>query len=64
MEWLGFWIFISTIMYIDYKWYIRGSEKTWFFKDETDIEKDLREIQKLEIKQRLKELREKDSNGN
>lgn len=60
MEWLGFWIFISTIMYIDYKWYIRGSEKTWFFKDETDIEKDLREIQKLEIKQRLKELREKD----
>lgn len=51
-------------MYIDYQWYIRGSENTWFFKDETDIEKDLREIQKLEIKQRLKELREKDSNGN
>jgi hypothetical protein len=60
MEVMAFTIFICTIMYLDHKWYIRGSEKTLFFKDETDIEKDLREIQRLEIKQRLKELREKD----
>ena len=59
MDYLGLIIFLSTIMYLDYKWYLRGSSNTWFFKDKTDLEKDLREIQILETKLKLKKLRNK-----
>ena len=59
MAYLGFMLFLSTIMYLDYKWYLRGSSSTWFFKDKTDLEKDLREIQILETKLKLKKLRNK-----
>lgn len=60
MEILGISIFICTILYIDYKEYIRCSENTLFFKDSTQVEKDLRKIQRLEIKLKLKELKDKD----
>ena len=56
MNYIGFFIFLSMIMYCDYKMYLRGNDSL-FFKDKTDLEKDLREIQKLEVEERLKELR-------
>lgn len=62
MEYLGFCILLSTIIYVDYHVYVRGNANSLFFKDKNDLEKDLREIQKLEIKLRLRELQgEKDN---
>ncbi len=57
MEYTGFGIFISMIFYLDYKVYLRGG-KSFIFKDKTQLDKDLREIQKLEAKQKLNKLKE------
>lgn len=56
MSYLGFAIILSTIIYLDYKVYLRGNDSI-FFKDKTQLEKDLREIQELEAKKKLKELK-------
>lgn len=53
---LGFFIFLSVIFYLDYKLYLRGNDSI-FFKDKSQLEKDLREIQELEAKNRLRELK-------
>lgn len=55
---LGLYIFLSTVLYVDYKIFIRSGD-SFFLGDKSEIEKDLREIQKLEIKQKLKELKNK-----
>ncbi len=47
-----FFIFIA----IDYHMWLRGGDSI-FFTDRTQIEKDLREIQKLEIAKKLKQLK-------
>ena len=57
MAYLGFYILLSVVMILDYKMYLRGNDCI-FFKDKTDLEKDLREIQKLETKKKLKELQD------
>ena len=53
---LGLYIFLSTVLYVDYKIFLRSGD-SFFLGDKSEIEKDLREIQKLEIKQKLKELK-------
>ena len=55
-SWLGFWIFMSMVIFLSYHDFQNGG-KSFFFKDLTEIEKDKREIQKLEVKQRLEKLR-------
>lgn len=55
---IGFYIFMAMFLYIDYKIFVRSGDSI-FLKDKSEIEKDLREIQKLEIKARLKELKDK-----
>ena len=55
LGWTGFFIFLSVIIFVDYKMYLRSGDSI-FFKDKIQIEKDLREIQKLEIKQKLDSL--------
>lgn len=55
---IGFYIFMTMFLYIDYKIFVRSGDSI-FLKDKSEIEKDLREIQKLEIKARLKELKDK-----
>lgn len=52
-------IVIVAVLSIDYHIYLRGG-KAVFFADENEMEKDLREIQKLETKKRLKFLKEPD----
>lgn len=52
---IGFYIFLSTILYIDYQLFLRSNDAI-FFKDKSQIEKDLREIQKIEIQNKLKGL--------
>lgn len=59
MEYLGIAIFSCVILYIDYKCWIRGQENTLFFKDKTQLEKDIREVQKLEVKLKIEELKNK-----
>ena len=49
---VGFYIFLSTILYIDYQLFLRSGDAI-FFKDKSQIEKDLREIQKIEVKNKL-----------
>jgi hypothetical protein len=53
---LGFAILLSMFMCLDYHCYIRGNDSI-FFKDKTKLEKDLREIQKMEIEMKLKDLK-------
>lgn len=48
-------ILAAAILLVDYHMWVRGS-KSLVFTDKTQIEKDLREIQKLEMKQKLKDL--------
>jgi len=50
-------IIIASFLFVDYATWIRGGESK-FFEDKTQIEKDLREIQKLEIAKKLKELKQ------
>jgi len=52
-------IVMAAALSIDYHIYLRGG-KAVFFADENEMEKDLREIQKLETKKRLKFLKEQD----
>ena len=59
MNWLGWVIIISVVMIIDYQIWLRGGD-SMFFRDKTQIEKDLREIQKLEIEAKLKKLKDED----
>ena len=56
MNYLGFAIIVTALLYFDYKMYIRGNANL-FFKDKTQLEKDLREIQKLEVKIKLENLK-------
>lgn len=56
-------ILFSVVLLIDYHIWIAGGD-TVFFKDKTQIEKDLREIQKLELKQKLDKLRKNESPEN
>jgi hypothetical protein len=44
---------------IDYHIWLAGRD-TMFFEDKTQTEKDLREIQKLEIKQKLAKLKQQE----
>jgi hypothetical protein len=53
---IGFALLISTLCFLDYQVWIRGGN-SYFFEDKTEIEKDLRKIQKLEIKKKLEELK-------
>ena len=53
---MGYAIVLVIFMYLDYKIYLRGNKNTWFFEDKTEIEKDLREIQRLETKKKLRNL--------
>lgn len=55
LGWTGFFVFLSVILYVDYRMYLRSGDSI-FFEDKIQIEKDLREIQKLEIKQKLDSL--------
>jgi len=54
---IGFYMFLSVALYIDYQLFIRSGDAI-FFKDKSDIEKNLREIQKIEIENKLKQLKE------
>lgn len=54
---LAYSLFLISLMGIDYHIYLRGGESI-FFVDKTQTEKDLREIQKIEIKNKLKQLGE------
>ena len=54
---IGFYIFLSTILYIDYQLFLRSNDSI-FFKDKSQIEKDLREIQKIELQIKIKEIKE------
>ena len=54
---LAYSLFLISLMGIDYHIYLRGG-KSLFFVDNTQTEKDLREIQKIEIKNKLKQLSE------
>lgn len=47
---------LEQAVYVDYQLFVRSGDAI-FFKDKSEIEKDLREIQRLEIQQKLKELR-------
>lgn len=58
METIGFNMFICLIIYIDYKMYIRGNS-CFLFKDKTELEKDLRKLQELETKLKIKQLEDK-----
>jgi len=60
MGYLGFCILLSTIIFIDYKMYIRG-ENAMFFKDKSEIEINLRKIQKIEIETKLNNLLKKEN---
>jgi hypothetical protein len=53
---IGFALLISTLCFLDYQVWIRGGN-SYLFEDKTEIEKDLRKIQKLEIKKKLEELK-------
>lgn len=53
---LGFYMFLSVVFYIDYQLFLRSGDAI-FFKDKSDIEKNLREIQKIEIENKLKKLK-------
>lgn len=48
-------IVAAALILTDYQMWVRGGDSIIFF-DKTQIEKDLREIQKLEIKNKLEEL--------
>ena len=48
-------IFCAAIIWVDYQTWVRGG-KSILFTDKTQIEKDLRKIQKLEITKKLKNL--------
>ena len=52
---LGFYIFLSVVVYIDYQEYLRGA-KSIFFADKTDAEIKMREIQKREIDKKYEEV--------
>jgi len=52
-------VILSTMMAIDYHIYLRGGNSI-FFVDKSELQKDLREIQRLEIKNKLKELKAND----
>lgn len=56
---LGFWIFMSMVLYVDYKIFIRSGDAI-FFKDKSQIEKDLREIQRIEVRQKLEKLKKEE----
>jgi len=56
MDYIGIGIFMSMVFYLDYKIYLRGG-KSFIFKDKTQLDKDLREIQKLEVAQKLRKLK-------
>jgi hypothetical protein len=49
-------LFFSICLVISYDMWKRGNTDSKIFGDMTKIEKDLRKIQELEIKQKLKEL--------
>lgn len=53
----GFFIFLSVVLYIDYQLFLRSGDAV-FFEDKSQLEKDLREIQKIEVKNKLKILKE------
>jgi hypothetical protein len=55
---LSYSLLLISLIGTDYHSYLR-SGKSIFFADKTQIEKDLREIQKLEIKNKLEELSNK-----
>jgi hypothetical protein len=50
-------LIFSTFLVINYDMWKRGNTNSIIFGDITEIEKDLRKIQELEIKQKLKELK-------
>ena len=52
---MEFAIIISMIIYVDYKCYVRGADAI-LFKDKTELEKDLRELQHLEVKRKIRDL--------
>lgn len=54
---LAYSLFLISVMAIDYHIYLRGGESI-FFVDKTQAEKDLRKIQEIEIKNKLKNLNE------
>lgn len=58
LGWTGFFIFLSVILFLDYQMYLRADDSI-FFKDKSQIEKDLREIQRLEINKKLEDLKSK-----
>lgn len=49
-------IFVIGFLAIEYHMWLRGG-KSQIFGDKTQIEKDLREIQKLEIEKKLKQIK-------
>ena len=52
-------IVFSVVLLIDYHIWLAGGD-AMFFGDKTPTEKDLREIQKLEIKQKLAKLKQQE----
>lgn len=56
MENLGIFIFVSTILYIDYKLYIR-SGNALFFKDKSSLEKKQREYQELKLNKKISQFK-------
>lgn len=49
-------IFLSVLLFLDYKSWERSGEGI-FFKDKTQLEKDLRSIQKIKAQMELSELK-------
>jgi hypothetical protein len=53
-------LLLSSCLFISYNMWKRGDTNSMIFGDISQIEKDLREIQKLEIKKKLNNLKKED----
>lgn len=49
-------LLLSTLCFLDYQVWVNGGNSV-LFEDKTQIEKDLRKIQKLEIAKKLKQIK-------
>ena len=56
METIGIAIFLAVIIVVDYLVWTRGDSNSLFFKDKTDLEKDIRKLQHLEVIKRIREI--------
>lgn len=55
MESLGIFIFLTMVLYIDYKLYLKSNDAL-FFKDKSDLEKLQRQYQKLKLDKKIAQL--------